>query len=127
MFNRVTTHPAALPVSVHVGKNFKTAVRQEGETMLSESDRRIDLMYRAGLERIKLLCHFHLPKCKQPGCFRKLNAKDDRLGHKLCGICYTAELKAKRLKKRSHSSGPEVKHSPSCTVAGICLASAGRD
>lgn len=67
--------------------------------MLTDSDRRIDLMYRAGLERIKLMCHFHLPKCRTPGCLRKLTQKEDRLGHTLCGICHIAGLKAKRLKK----------------------------
>jgi hypothetical protein len=65
--------------------------------MITDSDRRIEQMYNAGLESIKLLYHFHRPQCKQRGCFKKLSAKDDRLGHTLCDICYHAELKTKRL------------------------------
>jgi hypothetical protein len=68
--------------------------------MLTETDRTIERIYKTGLENIKALYHFHLPKCEQPGCFRKLSANEDKRGHTLCGICYTAELKAKRMKKR---------------------------
>jgi hypothetical protein len=65
--------------------------------MPTDTDRRIELIYRAGLKSIKTLYHFRLPKCEQPGCFRKLSAKDDKHGHTLCEICYNVERKAKRV------------------------------
>jgi hypothetical protein len=66
--------------------------------MLTDTDRRIEQIYRAGLESIKILYHFHLPKCEQPGCVRKVSAKDDKRGHKLCEICYKTDQKIKREK-----------------------------
>lgn len=71
--------------------------------MITDTDRRIELMYHAGLEGIKTLYHFHLPKCDRPGCFRKLSARDDKRRHTMCEICYTAELKAKRVLRKLHT------------------------
>jgi hypothetical protein len=65
--------------------------------MITDTDRRIEQIYNTGLKRIKTLYHFRLPKCEQPGCFRKLSAKDDKHGHTICEICYNAERKAKRI------------------------------
>jgi hypothetical protein len=112
-----------VPIKAALSKSPEKETNQpfgrRGYTMLTDSDRRIDVMYRAGLERIKLLCHFHLPKCRRPGCFRKLSSKDDRLGRTLCGICYTAELKAKRVKKILHTVVPVEKFHPLCHVSKI--------
>ena len=88
MFSRATGRLAASKVS---------------NKMPTDTDRRIEQIYKAGLKGIKTLYHFRLPKCEQPGCIRKLSAKDDKRGHTICEICYNGELKAKRvLLKNSH-------------------------
>jgi hypothetical protein len=84
--------------------------------MLTDTDRRIEQIYKTGLMRIKTLYHFRLPKCEQPGCFRKLSAKDDKRGHTICEICYKAELKAHRMKKCFHNSVPMEQFHPSCSL-----------
>jgi hypothetical protein len=90
-----------------------------GTTMLTDTDRRIEQIYQTGLMRIKTLYHFHRPKCEQPGCTRKLSTKDDKHGHTLCGICYTAELKTKRLAKAFNNPVPPVKSPPLLPVSEI--------
>jgi hypothetical protein len=90
-----------------------------GGTMITDSDRRIEQIYQAGLMHIKKFYHFHLPKCSRPGCDRKISSREDKRGLTLCGICHAAALKEKRIQKHLFTLGPAVKIKPLRPVSVI--------